>query len=85
MTRVDAPDHDPAPPAVAAEYEIPAGLRESAFDFESPRTMNPWATDRIVGYFGAHTVEVVDGLCTAPNGRTLMASRVGDKLTLTEL
>lgn len=84
-----AQEHDPVPDAATAvarepvaSYDCPVGLQTSEWGLAENRTINAWALDRVLGYLGISTVEIIDAVAMAPDGRHVELVRDGDTLKL---
>jgi hypothetical protein len=66
----------------AAEFDIPEGMRDGELGIESSRTCNPWVIDRVLGFLGAYSVEIIDSIAVAGDGKYVELRRDGDKLQL---
>lgn len=68
-----------------AEYEIPAGIRDSNLGLDSNRNINAWALDRTLAFLGAHSVDIVDSLALSNDGKCVELVRDGDMLQLFDM
>ena len=74
----------PAKREPAAVFDIPEGLKSSELGLSSNRTINVWALDRVLGYLGAHSVDIVDSVAVSNEGKYCEIAREGDSLVLYE-
>lgn len=75
----DGPKREPV-----ATFQCLPGLESSEWGLAENRTINAWALDRVLGYLGVSTVEIVDAIAMAPDGRYVEMVREGDELKLYE-
>jgi hypothetical protein len=71
-----------APRTPAATFDIPDGLRTSDLGLDNNRTINAWAHDRVLGFLGAHSVEIIKGVAVSDSGKYAEMVRQGDKLLI---
>lgn len=65
-----------------AEFEIPAGIRDSNLGLDCNRNINSWALDRVLAHLGAYSVDIVDSMALSNDGKCVELVRTGDMLQL---